>query len=371
MLVSVIVRTKDQAARLRLVLLSLYRQTLPFVAAGSIVPAGQTAAELIVVDDGSTDNTPAVLDEMSLLFPMRVVRHARCRGLAAAANAGARVAAGDVLLFMDGDTLASPRLAERHADRHRAAHVMARGETYHLRCTRFFLDPETGTPQPGQEERVARLGADLARLVVTRQQVLNDFASIERRAQPGIYPGAGPAALFALEWDALQNHPQLGILWMAAAGHNLSVRRHDFETAGGFDERLAINEHRELAFRFYERGVRLVPVPGAPSYHLTHRAGWRDPLAETEWEQIFYDRHPCQAVKLMAVFWMSIAGSKELPVEARIQSLPQFDAIVQAGTTIDYDSIRARMTLAHSAPFGDGGDVRLDRRTTPFGDGES
>jgi hypothetical protein len=36
---------------------------------------------------------------------------------------------------------------------------IGRGEKFHFRGTRFFLDPEAGTPRPGEEARVARLSA--------------------------------------------------------------------------------------------------------------------------------------------------------------------------------------------------------------------
>ena len=156
MLVSVVVRSKDEADRLRLVLASLSRQTVPFVMPGSGPSANETAAELIVVDDGSTDHTRAVLDGASRWLPLRVVRHASARGQSGASNAGARVGMGDVLLFLDGDTLASPGTVASHAQVHaepRPRPVAVRGKTYHLRCTRFFRDPETGIPRTGEELR--------------------------------------------------------------------------------------------------------------------------------------------------------------------------------------------------------------------------
>lgn len=340
MLVSVIVRTKDEAPRLRLVLASLSRQTVPLVPPGSAVPPGEMAAEVIVVNDGSTDGTHGVLEEAASWMPLLAIHHRQARKQSGASNAGAKAAAGELLLFLDGDSLARPETVACHARQHGVEPVMGRGETYHLRCTRFFRDPETGTPQPGQEEQVRRLGADLVRQLVTRRQVLERFEEIDRRAQPAIYPGAGPRTLFELEWDALQNSPNLGVLWMAVSGHNFSVRRQDFAAVGGFDERLSMNEHRELAFRLAERGVRAVAVPGARTYHLTHRSGWRDPLEETGWERLFYDAHPCLAVKLMSLFWMSIGGVKTIPEAARIKSLAHLDAIVREGTTVDYDAIR-------------------------------
>jgi glycosyltransferase involved in cell wall biosynthesis len=341
MFVSVVVKTRNEAARLRLTLTALSRQTIPLVTPGPRpAPAEGPIAEVIVVNDGSTDRTPAVLDETAGWLPLRVLHHEQCRGRSAASNAGARLASGDVLLFLDGDTLPAPDCLGLHARAHAAgAAIAGRGEQYNLRCTRFFEDPETGSPQPGQEEHVRRLAADLDRQRVTRRQIIEDFPSIERRAQPGIYPGAGPRLLAERELDALQHYPDLNVLWMAACGHNLSIRRQDFAAAGGFDERLTINEHRELALRLQETGVRLALVSGARTYHLTHRTGWRNPLDEPEQERIFQAAHPCLAVKLMTIFWRSLAGDESIPVQARITSLAQLDAVVRNGTLIDYDTL--------------------------------
>jgi glycosyltransferase involved in cell wall biosynthesis len=348
MLVSVVIRTKDESPRLRLVLASLSRQTVPVIPAGTSIWPGKTALEVIVVNDGSEDGTRQVLEEACQTLPVRALHHDQPRGRSAASNAGALVAAGDVLFFLDGDTLASPNTIALHARQHEGPPHMGRGETYHLRCTRFFRDPETGSPQPGQEERVRRLGPELPRHLVTRQQILEDFGAIERRAEHGIYPGAGPKKLADLEMDALCHHPHLSVLWMAASGSNFSVPRLDFLAVRGFDERLAINEHRELALRLQERGLGMTAVLGARTYHLTHRLGWRDPLTDTTWERIFYEAHPCLAVKLMSLFWMSVGGVATIPEEARIRSLPQMDAIVRGGSAVDYEAIRR----AHPALAG-------------------
>lgn len=56
-------------------------------------------AEIIVVDDGSTDDTPAICAEFSLF----VVQHPYPKGNGAAVKSGARAAKGDVLIFMDAD----------------------------------------------------------------------------------------------------------------------------------------------------------------------------------------------------------------------------------------------------------------------------
>jgi len=89
--------------------------------------------EVIVVDDGSTDDTAAV----AARFPVRVLRQAN-RGPAAARNQGARAAQGDLLLFTDADCVPAPDwLAELAAPLADPAVAAAKG-AYRTRQRRWM-----------------------------------------------------------------------------------------------------------------------------------------------------------------------------------------------------------------------------------------
>lgn len=62
--------------------------------------------EIIVVDDGSTDATPAQLVELTDAYAqVRVARHGRPRGMEAAGQTGLERATGDLVFIQEADTM--------------------------------------------------------------------------------------------------------------------------------------------------------------------------------------------------------------------------------------------------------------------------
>lgn len=68
----------------------------------------QVDRELIVVDDGSTDSTPAILENYASRPGVVVERHARPRGKGAALRTGFGRAAGDIVIIQDADAEYDP-----------------------------------------------------------------------------------------------------------------------------------------------------------------------------------------------------------------------------------------------------------------------
>lgn len=90
-LVSVIITTYNHAAYLPDAIESVLNQTWPSI-------------ELIVIDDGSTDNTAVVARR----YPRVIYRYQQNKGLSAARNAGASASKGTYLVFLDADDMLYP-----------------------------------------------------------------------------------------------------------------------------------------------------------------------------------------------------------------------------------------------------------------------
>jgi glycosyltransferase involved in cell wall biosynthesis len=99
-LVCVVVPAYNAAATLDETLCSVRAQT-------------HRALEIIVVDDGSSDETPAIVERHAVEDPrLRLLRQANA-GVAAARNAGWRAAKADLISFIDADDLWAPTKIER------------------------------------------------------------------------------------------------------------------------------------------------------------------------------------------------------------------------------------------------------------------
>ena len=68
-----------------------------------------SSLEILIIDDGSTDNTVEVCCE----FGVRVISHPYSKGNGAAIKTGARAATGDYIVFMDGDGQHDPADIEK------------------------------------------------------------------------------------------------------------------------------------------------------------------------------------------------------------------------------------------------------------------
>ena len=78
----------------------------------SIIHQTYTNIEIIVVDDGSPDETPAIIDRIAAQDKRIIPIHQQNTGVSAARNVGIKNSKGEYLVFVDGDDYIAPDFVE-------------------------------------------------------------------------------------------------------------------------------------------------------------------------------------------------------------------------------------------------------------------
>lgn len=226
--VSIVVATRDRVAGLELLLDALGRQS-----------AGTTALEVIVVDDGSADGTPALLADRVAdgVLDLTALRQPSSGGPGRARNRGWRAARSPLVVFTDDDCVPTDTWLEALLAAC-AAHpgAIVQGMT---------------VPDPAQADRL------------------------------------GPYTR-SLEVGELSPHYQTA---------NIAYPRAVLERLGGFDEAYGApaGEDTDLGWRARDAGVRAVFAPDAVVHHAVHQRGavntLKDALRATDCVRPYRD-HP-------------------------------------------------------------------------------
>lgn len=234
--ISVVVPTYNRREMVKHTIESLFAQDFP--------PAQY---EIIVVVDGSVDGTAEALHGLKAPCKMSILEQAN-GGLAAARNAGASIADGDLLLFLDDDMRCVPELLAAHA----AAHIHS-PRTVGFGC--IFLSPES-PPSLAAECFNRELGAFYLRHMAEEADVADDLEHV------------------------------FG---------NSSLPRELLKEAGGFDARFRMREDLELWVRLAAMGARSAYVKRAVAYQYyakTHADLIRDAEAFAVADVMFARKHP-------------------------------------------------------------------------------
>lgn len=78
----------------------------------SLLAQSERSIEVLIIDDGSTDQTPQLIQEIAAEDSRAVHVRRENGGLSAARNSGLRAATGDFICFVDGDDWVEPNMVE-------------------------------------------------------------------------------------------------------------------------------------------------------------------------------------------------------------------------------------------------------------------
>ena len=312
-------------------------QTLFRVLDALAVQAEAPPFEVVVVDDGSRDDTPARLRAHAPTYPFRHFTQENA-GPAAARNRGVREAAGRLVLFLGDDTVPEPGLLAVHARAH--------------------------------AERGADPVAVLGYTTWPRERRVSPF--LHHINEYGLQFGYG----------LIEDPERVPFNFFYTS--NISLPRALLLEVGLFDTTFpyAAWEDIEIAYRMTRRGLRIVYRPEAVTRHhhdISFASFRRRQESSGESAAVFFGKHPeledflgvrdareapareTASARLLA-FWAGLAESWELPGGRRA-----VDRVLRR----DYLRGLRRGLRAREVPASSGGDeltpaeVRTARRRLP------
>lgn len=244
MYISVVIPTYNRLPILQKSLMALEHQTL---AASPIKDY-----EVVVVDDGSTDDTLTwIADNQAQLAHVRVFEQHH-QGAASARNLGVNNALGDTIIFIDSDLVVTETFLQCHAD------ALVKGQ------------------QKLNSDRLFTYGAVIN---------TNNFAD----------PTSEPYKI-----------TDFSAAYFATG--NVAIARKWLEAAGMFDTGFSLYgwEDLELGVRLKNLGLKLIKCPEARGYHWhpAFNLSQIPRMIEQEQERgkmgiVFYEKHPTFDVKMM------------------------------------------------------------------------
>lgn len=243
--VSVVIPTYNRCELLRKSLRQLTRQR---IAASDF--------EVIVSDDGSSDDTKAVVDSFADRLRMKY-HYQEDLGFRAgeARNAGARLASAPILVFMDTGQMAGPDYLKHYLAAHADGVSRALlGYAHGYNPVQPMAGVSEALDRMPPEEVLAHFKDEPAFFDVRHEELAKSDFDLSRRALP----------------------------WFLFWTLNCSLRADDFWAVGGFDEEFRGwgVEDLELGYRLYRHGVTLQVSRDAWVIDSPHDRDWPSNLRE-------------------------------------------------------------------------------------------
>jgi len=238
---SVIIPTRNRLDATIRTLLSLTFQTLD-----------QDLFEVIVVDDGSIRDTFHILKKLTHRLGFRIIKNKDQGSAACARNVGWRKSDGNIVVFLDCDMIADPKLIEMHLD----YHGKPNSDRDVVLGYRFLTVESVEYPSFKNLNEIQDWAFSI--------QLLPDEREKFWRSQSKVY--------YKQKAD-----------WGCLYSHNISLRKSLIEQVGGFDDNFGGcgGEDVELGYRLFKISSNFIIGRKAIGYHQYH------PRSPERWKSNF------------------------------------------------------------------------------------
>lgn len=260
MYISIIIPTYNKYQRLSMILLSLTFQTY-----------SSEDFEVVIVDDGSLDNTKKEVEEFQKKYPNinLIYVYQKNMGRAIARNTGIQIASGELIIFLDDDRMVLPTFIEEHVRSH----------------------------MESDNKRIAVLGKRMNLFISGFQEQYEDIKAEYIKNSENLYKKAREEYY----WRKVKKVVNTSIEWILFATGNVSIKKDILIEVGCFNKEFVGwgLEDTELGYRLFKQSIKMVINEKALNYHIEHARNQSERQHDEQTNnELFYSIHPELPVEL-------------------------------------------------------------------------
>ncbi|MFC2947375.1 glycosyltransferase family 2 protein [Virgibacillus sediminis] len=278
---SVVIPTYNRSHQLLLTLTSFENQTFP-----------DSEFEVIVVNDGSNDDTGDVLDSYRPSYNFHYISNRSQQGRSKTRNIGAKQAKGKYLIFCDADFLVLPSFIEVIDSYHRIYKdtvISGVPESWKGIYTHFypeFTDYEKTTISYFLSQKKlwddSYLNSSQVVDILTPQDIRENIEKVEEMVA------------WSMSQEVRNECRRTDVApWLLCITRCVSMEKKHFDQAGGFYEGFIKYglEDWELGYRLHRLGVSFISMDKTIGYHQEHPVSFRGEDGNVENLKMIYRMH--------------------------------------------------------------------------------
>lgn len=271
--------------------------------------------EVIIVDDGSIDNTASIINEHNFSFDLKYIRSNQNIGRASMRNLGIQNAGGRVIVFLDAEIIVKPDFVSLHYQGHKenkkiviCGSLVLKGlyTIYHPRYNmeqkthimKLLKNYPTFTPSTLNEIKSGKTVKLLTEKEVSNQSYQNysfdkPFVKVYKET------------LFNRFGNNLNG---FHFPWLLFCTGNVSVEAKAIKEVGLFEEYPGYGwDDHELGYRLYKKGYRFFNHNGLTAYHQEHPISKTNPQDAIKNFVRVFNKYPEVQLRIFILHFLGIS----------------------------------------------------------------